>query len=551
MLPLEDWSGVSRFRSWRAAQSLERRYVLQYDSTVRLMSYCNEMCVLTPFRLQFAQKCAKLITTYEFDGIDIDWEFPSTPEDMSNYSLLLFEVRQALDIIGTEAQATKSYGLTATLPCSQESLDNIDVLYLDTVLSEFNLMTIDFHGGWEPTVGANAPLYNQDGELGIASVDSCINAFVDKGASKGKINIGLPFYGRSFGGATHIGDECSSNWEGDCSDIFTWPGEHGVPQYHEIHKKLPEMTAEFDTTSKTQLAYNEHGVLSYDDERSICLKAQYAMNNRLNGFLIFDLGGDLLDDLSTPLLDAMNLKLINPKLGCDSRDFKDTLKWQEVIIESSIKKEVKPAMEVANDSTTIVEPEQTVQSFEYTCGFGEGDASARCNTSELEETTCETGQCPSGMICFLTLCNRPKPSEPQVINSFINAAGEFAKPKPKAKPLRKPQLPPGGAVAPEIVLPQNADMMFSCGLNFQHAETCGVLCPNGLEDCPPGQFCFWLECKDDPVTASLSSLTAGGPMVSKFQCGSTRDEAMTCSEECGASWQCTEGKDCYNVQCPL
>jgi len=275
MLPLEDWSGVSRFRSWRAAQSLERRYVLQYDNTVRLMSYCNELCVLTPFRLQFAQKCAKLITTYEFDGIDIDWEFPSTPEDMSNYSLLLFEVRQALDIIGTEAQATKSYGLTATLPCSQESLDNIDVLYLDTVLSEFNLMTIDFHGGWEPTVGANAPLYNQDGELGIASVDSCINAFVDKGASKGKINIGLPFYGRSFGGATHIGDECSSNWEGDCSDIFTWPGKHGVPQYHEIHKKLPEMTAEFDTTSKTQLAYNEHGVLSYEDERSICLKAQY------------------------------------------------------------------------------------------------------------------------------------------------------------------------------------------------------------------------------------------------------------------------------------
>jgi chitinase len=47
----------------------------------------------------------------------------------------------------------------------------------------------------------------------------------------------------------------------------------------------------------TQYAYSEKGMVSYDDERAICDKTEYAMDNNLNGYIIWELSGDLMEDL--------------------------------------------------------------------------------------------------------------------------------------------------------------------------------------------------------------------------------------------------------------
>ncbi len=73
-------------------------------------------------RRKFASNCVKLIRDYGFDGIDIDWEYPGyaphagTPEDTENYSLLLKDIRRALDQLGSETG--KFYGLTVSLSFS-------------------------------------------------------------------------------------------------------------------------------------------------------------------------------------------------------------------------------------------------------------------------------------------------------------------------------------------------------------------------------------------------------------------------------------------------
>ena len=100
--------------------------------------------------LKFASNCAKLIETYDFDGIDIDWEYPGyadhmgTPEDKQNYNLLLQDIRTALDELG--ARKGRFYGLTAALPCGPDHLKNIDIGVVSKLLSELNLMTYDFYG---------------------------------------------------------------------------------------------------------------------------------------------------------------------------------------------------------------------------------------------------------------------------------------------------------------------------------------------------------------------------------------------------------------------
>lgn len=96
-------------------------------------------------RQNFATKCIELIEDYNFDGIDIDWEYPGyedhsgTPADTVNYNLLLRELREKLNELGD--RTGKFYGLTAALPCGPNNIANIDIESVAKYLTEFNLMT--------------------------------------------------------------------------------------------------------------------------------------------------------------------------------------------------------------------------------------------------------------------------------------------------------------------------------------------------------------------------------------------------------------------------
>jgi hypothetical protein len=87
-----------------------------------------------------------------------------------------------------------------------------------------------------------------------------------------------------------------------------------------ILARLASFTTGWDEQTKTAYAFSSSGFVSYDDELAICYKTEYAMDNQLNGFIIWEISGDLLEDGSTPLLDAMNcrLKASDNPACCDS-----------------------------------------------------------------------------------------------------------------------------------------------------------------------------------------------------------------------------------------
>lgn len=84
--------------------------------------------------------------------------------------------------------------------------------------------------------------------------------------------------------------------------MANWPDDEGSPQYFNIYNKLPNMIQVRDNKSKTQYAYISHskqespvaqslpeGLVSFDDERAICDKVNYAQESNLGGFLIWEL----------------------------------------------------------------------------------------------------------------------------------------------------------------------------------------------------------------------------------------------------------------------
>ena len=77
------------------------------------------------------------------------------------------------------------------------------------------------------------------------------------------------------------------------------------------------MTSVWDKKTWTQYAYfKDGGLVSFDNENAICAKTEYCLNHDLGGFIIWELSGDVMEDLSTPLLDVVNKKLSDPSYRC-------------------------------------------------------------------------------------------------------------------------------------------------------------------------------------------------------------------------------------------
>jgi len=301
-------------------------------------------------RARFAAQCAELIEAYDFDGIDIDWEYPGyashggTSSDKQNFNLLLDEVRSALDTL--TARTGKYYGITAALPCGPSHINNIDIPHVADVLDELLLMTYDFHGAWDSITGVNAPLHYQGfGDLQF-NADTCVNTWKAGGAPTSKLGLGLAFYGRSFSNASGLNEPHSGQ------DDINWAADDGLPQYFSIMEKMQSMTSVRHDTSKTQFAYfnNGSGFISYDDERSTCEKTEYAIDNGLKSFLIWELSGDLMPDLSTPLLDTVNSKLANPAMNCAGSE--DTSAPTPVHTQSPTRMSHYPTLSPRTDSPT-------------------------------------------------------------------------------------------------------------------------------------------------------------------------------------------------------
>lgn len=265
-------------------------------------------------RQTFAQSCVSLIQTYGFDGIDLDWEYPGftehngSPADFYNFPLLLQDLRAALDVL--ESQTGQDYIITSCFGASRERMLDINWPAVLPLVDMVNLMSYDYHGSWDALSNFNSPLFPP----AVGDPEWCCSGSFEiltqeYNVPPGKINLGIPFYGKALANCSQLYGPHSGY------DLASFPLDDGQPHYYSILDVLPNYAYHWDDSVKCPylLGNGFNTFVSYDDTVSVAWKTQYAKEHGAKGVIIWELTGDYLESspnsgiiAGTPLADKIN-----------------------------------------------------------------------------------------------------------------------------------------------------------------------------------------------------------------------------------------------------
>jgi chitinase len=141
-----------------------------------------------------------------FDGIDIDWEFPSAA-DKHNFTLLLQEFRQQLDALGQTNH--HHYLLSIFAPAGSQNYSNIELAKVAAQLDFLNLQGYDLNGTWETVTNDAASLFDsrQDPNAGQGLYDDAVvRAYLEAGVPARQLVLGVPLYGYGWTGVPDSND---------------------------------------------------------------------------------------------------------------------------------------------------------------------------------------------------------------------------------------------------------------------------------------------------------------------------------------------------------
>lgn len=258
-------------------------------------------------RTRFADSVVKFLIDNNFDGVDLDWEYPVSgggtgttpnPKDKETFPLLLKTIREKLD--AQETKDGKHYSLSIAAGANSGFANNTTIGESHKYLDYVQLMTYDIHGNWEAKADYNAPLYDDNGQT--YSVDKAVNIFLNAGVPKEKLVMGVPFYGYQY--------TVTSAENNGLRQTFT---AGSAITYKSIVKGNLEnngYTRYWSDGAKVPYLWNpatKH-FITYDDPESMKLKAEYIKENGLGGAMIWQLTQDHNIDLLDSLYEILKTK---------------------------------------------------------------------------------------------------------------------------------------------------------------------------------------------------------------------------------------------------
>ena len=256
-------------------------------------------------RKQFADDCVAFCKKFQFDGIDIDWEYPcmelhkGRPDDQRNFTLLL------KDLYAAAQKQQPPLLISIAGPGTSTRYEKLELAEIHKYVDWINLMCYNFHGPWggkdDKVTNHHSALYPT--KLGSASlnIDTTVKHYVSKGVPKKKLVVGMPLYGRSYAISSATLDGLHSDYSGAGKGTTSI----GVRSFADIKLNLANTYKKhWDDQAKAPYLFDpktKHFV-TYDDEKSLGIKCDYIKTHGLGGAMLWELGWD-----TRPGWDAMHV----------------------------------------------------------------------------------------------------------------------------------------------------------------------------------------------------------------------------------------------------
>jgi len=268
-------------------------------------------------RQTFIFSAIPFLRQHNFDGLDVDWEYPKT-SDRENFVAYLKELREAFEFEAEESGNTRLL-LSAAVPVGPDNVrGGYDVPSVSKYLDFINLMAYDFHGKWEKQAGHNAPLFppSSDSEWRKQlSVSFAAKMWTRLGTPKEKLVIGMPTYGRSFT-LSDPSQYVVNSPAKDGGKAGEYTREAGFLAYYEVCDMLIE-GANYIWDDEMKVPYLIRGDqwVGFDDEKSIRNKMDWVKSNGFAGAMVWtvdmdDFNGTVCGSgVKYPLIGAMREEL--------------------------------------------------------------------------------------------------------------------------------------------------------------------------------------------------------------------------------------------------
>lgn len=372
-------------------------------------------------RQNFANNIVKFIEYLGFDFVDIDWEHPTVsregcpggPEDTENFTLLMKELRNALDKLGEKNG--RHYELSIAMSAE---LSMLKVIEYDKVLEYvdfINMMTYDLAGSWNSYTSHHTPLYtneayNHNTMYAQNSADACINYFQETYGNTidyKKILVGVAAYTRGWAGVQDDGLDKDNPGLFATAKPNSVKGPDGTMDGTYAFSDFDTMIKEYDLVeyfdNKAKAAYYYSPTKGYfftgDNEISVAAKGKYVKDKELGGLIMWMASQDGKNKLTQTMFNSMyggevdlpenNAVFTNPSVNVK---IADTESGYEITITNEEKEvETNKALHYAElFQKTILYMKlyiKTKSGAEFSVGSGSGTVTNKDGTGIIDPST--------------------------------------------------------------------------------------------------------------------------------------------------------------------
>lgn len=264
-----------------------------------------EMIRTGPTRARFVRSVVDFLNSHkEFDGIDVDWEYPGGGDaarpllgdrerkaESEAFRALAAQLRAALDGLGR--RSGRSFQLTAAVAGYPRSVRGVNWRRTQGYFNYLFVMTYDFtpekafeargdYSGGGGLPGHHSNLHASAATDGYGA-DAMIRTLAEAGVPRAKMVIGAGFYAREWK---------EVDWSAGTFPASTPKGVFvGTVPYRGV-KGQAGLRKGYDEAAGATYLIGDGRFLSFDDRRSICAKGEWAVRNGLAGIFAWEASQD-------------------------------------------------------------------------------------------------------------------------------------------------------------------------------------------------------------------------------------------------------------------